>query len=152
MQISLLKASENFSNNNNLQKAVGKFNELLIEINSRNLEETTCSIIQKEVDTLNGLAITDKKFRSNLRSAQSLIVKYIEKNHKLVPQKHYTKLWMVLGMSLFGLPLGSAIGLASKNMGLLGIGLPIGMAIGVGIGAGMDKKAANEGRQLGVEI
>jgi hypothetical protein len=37
-------------------------------------------------------------------------------------------------------------------MALLGIGIPIGLAIGIGVGTAMDQKAAQEGRQLDIEI
>jgi hypothetical protein len=37
-------------------------------------------------------------------------------------------------------------------MAFMGIGMPIGIPIGLAIGSGLDKKAAEEGRQLDVEI
>lgn len=58
---------------------------------------------------------------------------------------------MVLGMSVFGIPLGLGFGLSIGNFGMLAIGIGIGMAIGVGVGTSMDKKAFNEGRQLDFE-
>jgi len=59
-------------------------------------------------------------------------------------------LWMVLGMSVFGMPLGVAYGSVMGNMGLLGLGLPIGMCIGMAVGAMLDKKAKEKGNQLEV--
>lgn len=55
-------------------------------------------------------------------------------------------------MAAFGVPLGVALGLILDNMGLIGIGLPIGMLIGLAVGAHMDKKALDEGRQIDFEI
>lgn len=52
------------------------------------------------------------------------ILKLIEKELKLVPKNSYRNRWMAIGMSAFGVP----------------------------IGAGMDKKAFEEGRQLDMEI
>jgi len=69
-----------------------------------------------------------------------------------VPKNHYRALWLVLGMSVFGLPIGVLYGFLIGNMGLLGTGLCFGMAIGVALGAGLDKKALKEGRQLDLEI
>jgi hypothetical protein len=78
-------------------------------------------------------------------------LKLLEKEQKIVPKKHYQTLWMVLGMSSFGLPMGVAFGLALGNIGLMGLGLPIGMGIGLAMGTKMDKKALAEGRQLAFE-
>ena len=61
-------------------------------------------------------------------------------------------MWLAIGMSAFGLPIGVAFGLSIGNIGLMAIGLPIGMAIGAAVGTGMDKKALEAGRQLDIEI
>ena len=71
---------------------------------------------------------------------------------KIVPINHYRNLWMVIGMSAFGLPLGVAYGTSIGNIGMMAIGLPIGMVIGIAIGTNMDKKALADGRQLSIEI
>ncbi len=55
-------------------------------------------------------------------------------------------------MAAFGLPLGLTFGTSMGNMGLLGLGLPIGMVIGLVLGTAMDKKAAEAGKQLDLEI
>ena len=76
----------------------------------------------------------------------------IEKEEKLVPKNAYRTRWMAIGMSVFGVPIGMAFGASLGNMAFLAIGIPLGMAIGIAIGAGMDKKALEEGRQLDIEI
>ena len=57
---------------------------------------------------------------------------------------------LVLGMSVFGLPLGVAFGASLGDF--LGIGLPVGMAIGIAVGMEMDRKAYENGKQLDLEI
>lgn len=84
----------------------------------------------------------------SIKKAQTEILKLLEKEEKIVPVNHYRKLWMIMGMSTFGLPIGVAFGLSMGNLGMLGIGLPIGMAIGISVGSSMDKKAKSQGRQL----
>lgn len=101
---------------------------------------------------MNAFSIEDKFFVKAIKEKEKKIVKLLEKNHKIVPKKYYQTLWMVLGMSAFGLPIGVAFGLIMGNIGLLGIGLPIGMGFGIGVGAYLDKKALNEGRQLDVDL
>lgn len=71
---------------------------------------------------------------------------------KLVPKNYYRHLWIGVGMAAFGIPIGVTFGSVLGNMGLLGAGLPLGIAMGAGVGARMDKKAAEEGRQLDLEL
>ncbi|RYD53670.1 MAG: hypothetical protein EOP52_04420 [Sphingobacteriales bacterium] len=92
------------------------------------------------------------KLKRVIYSRQTQILRLVEKKLKIVPKNYYRTLWMVLGMSVFGLPFGVLYGLLVKNTAMLGIGLPIGMGIGVAVGASMDKKALKEGRQLDIEI
>ncbi|OYX91405.1 MAG: hypothetical protein B7Y76_14205, partial [Sphingobacteriia bacterium 35-40-5] len=87
-----------------------------------------------------------------IKAKENSIVKLVENKHKIVPKNYYKKLWMVLGMSAFGIPVGVAFGLSIGNLGMLGVGLPIGMGIGVAVGTSMDNKALKEGRQLDFEV
>lgn len=98
------------------------------------------------------MASTDPTFARAIKKKENNILRYLEKKHKVVPIHYYRKLWLVLGMTSFGLPIGVAIGMSVGNIGLLGVGLPIGMAIGFAVGARLDKKALEEGRQLPLEI
>ena len=93
-----------------------------------------------------------KELRKQIKNTQSGIIKLIEKEHKLVTKNHYRNTWLVVGMAVFGIPLGVAFGASLGNMAFLGIGLPIGMAIGSAVGTAMDKKAFEEGRQIDLEI
>lgn len=125
---------------------------MLNVLEARNLPQETTDFINQEIERLNAIADADKSFARTIKNTENKILRYVEKKHKIVPQKYYTKLWLVLGMSAFGIPLGVAYGLVMKNMGLLGIGLPIGMGVGAAFGTYLDKKALNEGRQLDIEI
>jgi hypothetical protein len=123
---------------------------LLYDLESRDLPSETVNYINSEITALNSQQRTDPKLHKQLSSHQSRILKHLEKELKLTPKGYYKRLWMVLGMSAFGLPLGIVFGASMGNTGLLGIGLPIGMVIGIAVGASMDTKAAKEGRQLNV--
>ena len=87
-----------------------------------------------------------------MKKVRHRIVHRVNKELKLVPKNYHRNQWMVLGMTVFGIPLGIAFASAIDNMSFLAIGLPIGMPIGMAVGANMDQKAAKEGRQLDVEI
>ena len=112
----------------------------------------TVDLINNEIEELNSISDIDKYFVKATKEKENNVIKLIEKKHKIVPINYYRKLWMILGMSAFGIPMGLVFGLSIGNFGMLGIGLPIGMAIGVGVGSSMDKKAFNEGRQLDFEV
>ena len=136
-------------------KAANRYNQLgalLYAIEGMKLPKETTDFIDLEIELLNAFSIEDKVFVKAIKEKENKIVKLLEKKHKIVPKKYYQTLWMVLGMSAFGVPMGVAFGLIMKNMGLLGIGFPIGMGIGVGVGAYLDKKALIEGKQLDVEL
>jgi hypothetical protein len=133
-----------------LKKRYHGFEQLINELGERELSESIIGILNNEIEALNSIPNSDKQFTRVLRKKKSLILKTLEKELKLVPKHHYRTLWMAIGMSVFGIPMGAAFGAALDNMGFLGIGLPIGMAIGIGVGTAMDEKARKEGRQLNV--
>jgi hypothetical protein len=100
--------------------------------------------------TLNLNQLLERPKAGKLRGFYNRFVGFLVKKYGLVTPRYYTSQWMVLGMSIFGVPFGVIFGLALDNMAFLGIGLPMGMPIGMAIGAGKDKKAAGEGKVLNV--
>jgi hypothetical protein len=130
------------------QKAGLRFQQLLDELRKRDLSEPTLEFVNKLIDRLNEGSFSDKEWRKLLSRKQPKLITMLEKKEKLVPKNHYQTQWMAIGMAVFGIPIGTALGVATKNMGLLGAGIPIGLALGLAVGASMDKKVAREGRQL----
>lgn len=152
MNIKELKNRVDFSNDEKLNRTYAQFGELLNELKKKELSQDIYKLINESVDTLNVTTLNGTQLTKLLKQKQTAILKQVEKTHKIVPKNYYRNLWMLLGMSAFGLPIGAAIGSVSGNMGVLGAGLPIGMGIGIAVGMSMDKKAINEGRQLDIEI
>ncbi len=150
MEIKELKKRTHF-NNQRLSKLYRKFTELINELRSQPLNTNVVSFINEQIDIING-ANDEKTIRKHVRIGQQRIIKLVEKEHKIVPKNYYRNLWMVLGMSAFGVSLGTAFGVALGNVGLLGVGIPFGMIIGIAIGTSMDKKAAQNGRQLKFDL
>ena len=138
--------------NEKLAKRHFQFETLLEELRKHEVPTDITHAINKEVEQINSFSGSDKVLLKQVKEAQSRIFKLIEKELKLVPQKHYMKMWLAVGMAAFGLPFGVAFGVSLGNMGLIGVGLPIGMAIGIAVGSAMDKKAQENGKQLDVEI
>ena len=128
------------------------FNRLFEELKKHDIPTNIISAVDNEIKSLNDFQGTDREWLKNLRKGRSRILKLLDKELKLVPKNHYRNMWMALGMSVFGVPLGVIFGASLDNMGLMGIGIPMGMAIGLGIGTSMDQKAKSDGRQLDIEI
>ncbi|MEC7769980.1 MAG: hypothetical protein VX798_02285 [Bacteroidota bacterium] len=134
------------------KEAYEQFERLIIEIKKKKLPQEIELVINKHITQLNSVTGADKDLRAEIRKEQSKIIGLLAQKLKVVPINYYRKTWFVLGMTVFGIPIGAALGLSLGNMAFLGIGLPVGMSIGLAIGAGMDNKAKEEGRQLDIEL
>jgi hypothetical protein len=152
MSIKELNSQKDISSDNKLIKVFSQFGELLNELRKRELPENIETAVNDCVDQINSSTLTGNQQTKFIKQKQTSILKQIEKELKVVPKNYYLNLWMILGMSSFGLPIGLVFGLTIGNIGLLAIGLPIGMVIGLAVGSGLDKKAFMEGRQLNIEI
>ncbi len=135
-----------------LEKRYRKFQQLIKEVQHRNLTEGTTQSINKKIQALNMVPGTDPKFSSRLRKVQSSIINILMKEEKIVPKNYYRNMWLGLGMAVFGVPMGVAFGAAMDNMAFLGTMIPVGMAIGIAIGTAMDGQAKKEGRQLEIDL
>ncbi|KAB7729039.1 hypothetical protein F5984_15415 [Rudanella paleaurantiibacter] len=136
-------------------KTVEQYNQLknlLSALNQKQLTPDIIALIDREIDHINYANDTGKKLEKSVKAAENQIIKAVEKELKIVPRNYYKKLWTAFGFTAFGLPIGVSIGLLLKNIGLLALGLPIGMVIGFLVGSKLDKKAAEEGRQLDFEV
>lgn len=152
MNIIKLKERQNISENSKINKVYLQLGELLKELTKKELPSNIIQSINQDIEELNAAPSTDNGFGKAVKKKQGKIIKLVEHELKIVPKNYYTTLWLALGMSVFGIPIGVAFGISIGNLGLLAIGLPIGMGIGALIGSGMDKKALKEGRQLNIEI
>ncbi|UFH32392.1 hypothetical protein LNP04_01410 [Chryseobacterium sp. C-71] len=152
MEITQLNLNSDKINNQKLTSIYAQFEELLEKIKQKKISEQTINFINREIDQANSTALRDTALFKLLKDKQNIIIKHLEKEYKIVPKNYYRNLWLAIGMTAFGLPIGTLFGIISGNMGLLAIGLPIGLGIGVAAGTSMDKKALQEGRQLDIEI
>ena len=134
------------------KSAYEQFERLVLEIKKKKLPEEIELVINKHITQLNSITDTNKILRNEIRKEQSKIVGMLAQKLKIVPINYFRKTWFVLGMTVFGIPIGAAFGLSLNNMAYLGIGLPVGMSIGLAMGSRMDNKAKEEGRQLDIEL
>ena len=152
MTIKELNIRQDFSTDNKLNRIYSQFSELLNELRKKELNENIERSINESINNLNSSTLSGTQLTKLVKQKQTAILKQVEKEQKIVPKNYYRTMWMLVGMSGIGLPIGVAFGLSIGNIGLLGLGLPIGMAIGLVIGMSLDKKALNDGRQLNIEI
>lgn len=152
MELIELNKRVNIDQNKKLNIEYSQFEELLNELNKKELSSELLSSINRSIEDINSFKDSEKELRKLISKTQSRIINLLEKELKLVTKNHYRNTWLAVGMAAFGLPIGVVFGSILENMGLIGIGLPLGMIIGMVIGARMDKKAYDEGRQLDLEI
>ena len=152
MGINELRKRKGIGENKQLIDAYIQFEKLLTQLRKRKLPDEVVQAINTNIDLIDPDPGTEEDLRKQLRKTQSDILRLIEKELKLVTKNHYRNVWLALGIAAFGVPLGVVFGASLGNMGYLAIGIPFGLSIGLAIGTGLDKKAADEGRQLDVEI
>lgn len=142
----------NVDENIKLNEITIQFKKLLVELRKKELPIEQIASINKKIDELNATTVEGNELKKTIKTKQTEIIKLLEKELKLVPKNYYRNLWMPLGLSVFGIPMGVVFGTTMKNMAFIGLGLPIGMLIGIAVGSAMDKKAFAEGRQIDIEI
>jgi hypothetical protein len=149
MSIHSLNSRSDLADLPKVQNQYLHFNELISELNTKQLSSQVIEQINVLINQINHTPTSGLKY--TLPKVQAKILKLVEKEVKIVPKNYYKTLWMAVGMSAFGLPIGVAFGLSAGNIGLLAIGLPIGLGLGVVFGTSLDNKAEKEGRQLNWE-
>lgn len=148
MNIITVQYSAHAEGDAKLQQAQTRFSSLIEVLQQRKLPDEIIVTINSEIELIHSSPLAGKALGKAIAASQRKILLLLEKKLSVVPQNHYRNMWMMVGMSAFGLPFGVAFGMLLDNIGLMGIGLPIGMAIGIGVGTNMDKKAAEQGLQL----
>jgi hypothetical protein len=148
MPLTVLTSRSSFEENPKLAKAAYNLSTLLTVIDQKSIPEIQIQNISEIIAGLNNFPGPDPELLKALKTGQAAILKLLEKELQIVAKNHYQTLWLVLGISAFGIPLGVAFGALMGNMALLGIGLPIGISIGIAVGTSLDTKAKNEGLQL----
>jgi hypothetical protein len=152
MEIQNLKEKPEIDINSRFSKKYVQFQKLINELRNKELNDDVVIIINDNINSINSISSLDNQFSKRLKSAQSKILKVIEKHHKLATENHYRNIWLALGIGAFGVPIGVVIGAITGNMAFIAIGIPIGFGIGIAIGTMMDNNLKNQGKQLALEI
>lgn len=152
MEIIDIEINQSLLDNDKIAKKSDYLNRLITELRTREIPDDFLEFINAEISKTKSLDQDPKKALKQLRGILNQIFRRLEKDLKIVRKGHYRSMWMVLGMSLFGIPFGVAFGVGIGNMGLLAIGLPIGMGIGIALGTAMDGNTKKKGNQLEMTI
>jgi len=147
-----LKENERVKKSTKSTKYFNQIELIIQDLRERSIQENLITVINSDIAEINDSELSDYALHKLLKRKYNNIIKITEKELHIVPINYYRNLWMVIGMSAFGIPMGLALGVSLGNIGLLGIGLPIGMAVGIAVGMGLDKKAHDERRQFDFEI
>lgn len=129
-----------------LRKWLNSTNKILADLDDREIKPKPFNDLLKRLKRL----LSGPTKYQQIRTFYSDLTRKLLKEYDLVTPRYYQTQWMVLGMTVFGVPFGLIFGLALDNMAFMGIGLPIGMPIGMAIGMEKDKKALATGRVLNV--
>lgn len=148
MEIINLNITSNYDQNQQVIKAYADFEKLIHALRKKYIPAHLVIMINQHIAELNMLSGSAKTIAKELRKRQLVLLTLIEKEIKLVTRHHYRKLWMLIGMLAFGVPMGIAFGAGFDNMAFLGIGMLIGMYFGFAIGNEMDHNAYENGNQL----
>ncbi|MDO6390620.1 hypothetical protein Q4E40_10820 [Pontibacter sp. BT731] len=146
-----LQLREGIAQSETLAEEFDRMQKLIDALNSKAIPEGIAAAIMQQLEPLNRLEIPAPQHAAKLKETRGAILKLVEKQLKLVPQKHHQKLWMALGISALGIPFGIVFALTLKNFAFLGLGMPIGIGMGIAVGTKLDEQAKAEGRQLDLE-
>lgn len=152
MQLKALEKKHTIEQDTLAASAFAVFEKLISELRIREIPDKIANSINQDIEVINSFTGSNSDLIRELKTTQSRILKLIEKELKLVAKKHYQKMWFAIGMAVFGIPFGVTFGSLFKNMAFLAFGIPIGMVIGIMVGISLDKKAAQSGNQLDIEI
>ncbi|TVZ25234.1 hypothetical protein JM83_0136 [Gillisia sp. Hel_I_86] len=152
MELERLKKRTFSKKKNAIIKEYILLEKLVQELQNRELPPEVLVEMNVEIEHLNACLDDHPRFLSKIKSAKMLLLNNIHKNLEIVPKNYYRNLWLAIGMSAFGLPLGIVFSVIWNNYSFMAIGLPIGMSIGIALGTLLDKQAEENNRQLELEI
>lgn len=148
MEIKEFQIPDHIDFSNKSYKQYNSFKQIIDAVRKRELSDKSIEFINGEIELIQSLDGKEREQTKQVLKSRSKIKTMLEKEYKLVIKGHYQQTWMILGMTVFGVPIGVALSTPMNNYGFIGTGIPIGMVIGMTIGSSMDKKAKEEGRQL----
>tara|TARA_R100000935_G_C2835473_1_gene167843 strand:- start:2102 stop:2563 length:462 start_codon:yes stop_codon:yes gene_type:complete len=128
-----------------------KFDVFLEELNKMELPPEVVVSLNTQLENLPLFSGSEEQFLIKLKNTKMVLLKILYQEVHVVPKSHYRDLWMALGLSIIGIPIGILFFLFLDNSIYIAIGIALGFVIGVLIGNYLDNQAEEEGRQLSKE-
>lgn len=141
-----------FPKNSSFDKENTALSKLIQELNFRELPPEVVVVMNVEIDRLNTLPDNHSRLFVAIKAVKRKLLKSALEDLELVPKNYYRNMWLAIGMSGMGVPMGVLFSVMLDNFSYISIGLSTGLAIGIGIGTYLDKKAVEENRQLELKI
>lgn len=145
--IHLLETSNDTETKTGTKRLLSQLTKIFSQLEQRNIDFQELEGFAQE---LQSVLSSSPYSLSRLSQIKTRLTAHLKKEHGLTTKGYHQNLWMILGMTMFGVPLGMIFGFALDNFGLFAIGLPMGMPIGMGIGMAIDKKAQEAGTVLDI--
>lgn len=142
------KQPDNIDQQSKLVKSFHKIQVLVDELNKKEIPEVIQDQINQKIEKISAFSGSDVQLSKLISGTYREILKLVRKELGIVPRHFYQNLWMALGLSVFGVPLGFVYAAATDNPGLFSVGIAMGLPIGLAIGMQMDKKKEREGKQI----
>lgn len=136
----------------NWQETQTKYENLLNQLQTKELTSSFIDFVDEEINKLNQSELIAKKYFRMMESSRRRIINKMVQDLKLYPKQYHQNMWLALGMSVFGIPIGMLMSIVLDSMAFIGIGLPLGLSIGIFVGQAKDKKAKSEGKQIDTQI
>lgn len=144
--IDLFEGLKNRTDKKSEIKIYTKFQNILISIKKKGIEESELKAIEEKLDTLELNSQPNKPSRF-FRKKFNALVSFLQKEFSYVQVAYYRNLYMALGMS-FGVAIGASMGASFDQSSGTALGLILGMTIGIVLGEAKDKESEKDGLVL----
>lgn len=134
------------------QLAVTQFEKLIQEIHRMELPPEVIVELNIELEKLELQLAFQKKFYKQIKTSKAVLLKILYHEVGVVPINHYRDLWIALGLSGIGIPLGIFLSFFMDNSSAIALGIALGCSMGIVIGANLDNQAEAEGRQMAIRL
>ena len=134
------------------QLAVTQFEQLVQEVQRMELPPEVVVELNTELEKLESQSAFGKKFFKQLKKSKAVLLKILYQEVRVVPKNHYRDLWIALGLSAIGIPLGIFLMFFLNGSSAIAIGIALGSAMGIVIGNNLDRQAEAEGRQMAIRL
>ena len=146
-----LRKRLSFYQNEGLSQGYENLENLLEELTRKEIPQSLVLSINEHILLINSFSGTDPKLVKELRKSRNEILSTLQKELQVVPRNYYQRMWVAIGITAFGLPMGVVFGVILNNLACMALALPMGLLFGIIIGSSLDKKAMLSGKQLDID-